>query len=134
MNTAKEEISSLLHTRNGIWEKYQESWVESAMKYSEEEPKEIDILGEQVLSLLKSNSAVLDIDFILESLSKLGHAPNLLYDDNGNWALTSDGVQTIPIEDDTNDIDLSFWVEKSLWKGSIREAVDHYLNYPQGEE
>jgi hypothetical protein len=56
----------------------------------------------------------------------LGDAPNLLYDDNGHWSITSDGFQsvvTVP-----SDVETHFFIEKEKWKNTIREALDFYLD------
>jgi hypothetical protein len=47
----------------------------------------------------------------------------LISDDNGHWACTGDGIQNAPLDSDTFDVATSFWIEKALWKPTIREAI-----------
>ena len=93
-----------------------------------------DLRVEQYASVIekyiKKHFDLLDVDIVIESLTHLGHAPNLYYDDNGNFAMTSDGLQSLPRDlDDTDDIEISAFVEKKCWKSTIREAIKQYLNY-----
>jgi hypothetical protein len=59
----------------------------------------------------------------LYNLSRLGSCPNLLYDDNGHWALVFDGFQTLCTEDKPIDIETTFWVKAEDWKDNIYDAV-----------
>ena len=102
------------------------SYNEETMKYGYE-PVEIDQLSNEIYSLIKDNQTVLDIDFIIEKLSYLGYALNILYDDNGHFAVTSDGFQTLPMSDEPCDINMSFIVTKEEWFDTIREALNKYL-------
>ena len=47
----------------------------------------------------------------------------LVSDDNGHWACVCDGIQNVPMGEDTEDIATSFWIEKDKWKNTIREAI-----------
>jgi len=46
----------------------------------------------------------------------------LVSDDNGRWAVTMDGVQSLP-GDEPNDMELTFIVEAHQWRHSICEAI-----------
>lgn len=81
----------------------------------------------QIIELIKENFNSLELDFIFIQLSHLGQAPNLLYDDNGHWAVTSDGFQSISMEDEPKDTELWFHVEAKQWKKTPREALKEYL-------
>lgn len=52
---------------------------------------------------------------------------SLINDDNGHWACVSDGIQNVPMDDETCDIQTTFFIEKDRWKGSIREAIDYAI-------
>lgn len=86
----------------------------------------IDKLGEEILSLLTNHSDELEFEFIMEQLSMLGQAPNLLYDDNGHWAVTSEGWQNV-VADEPEDVETHFYVEAHLWKDTPREALKVYF-------
>lgn len=75
---------------------------------------------EELLQQFKDRE--LTCEDLLTLLSELGYCPNLLNDDGGRWALTSDVYQSVP-EKYPSDIESSFYVKKEYWKKSIREAV-----------
>lgn len=89
---------------------------------------EIDTLAEEIIRLLNKHQDDLEFEFIMEQLSKLGHAPNLLYDDNGNWVVVTSGFQNADFGDDTGDIQTTFFIEAEEWKPTPREALKHYLS------
>jgi hypothetical protein len=47
------------------------------------------------------------------------------HDDDGHFAITDDGFQTI--NQGKNDQQLIHFIEKDMWKNSLREALDYYL-------
>lgn len=63
----------------------------------------------------------------LEQLVREGDCPGIISDDNGHWAVTGNGMQNVPEGPAPVDIATSFFVPASLWKNSIREAIDNYL-------
>lgn len=119
------QIKELSDKRQELWKQYQDSWVQEAQKYSMEEPKEIDILGAEILRLLQQHHKELPVDFIIEELTKLGQAPNVIYDDNGHFAITADGYATV--SDEPQDAEVYSFVRKSQWKRTIREALEYYM-------
>lgn len=94
-------------------------------KKSKSREKEIDEYAEEITKLLKEGFDTLEFDFIIEQLSFLGQAPCLLYDDNGNWAISSDGYCSISLE--VADWEGSFFVEKKCWKETPKQALKFYL-------
>ena len=93
---------------------------------SEEEIKQIDQLSNQIVERIKESFDNLSFEFILDQLSRLGDAPCLLYDDDGHWSITSDGIATISI-DGPLDWRGSFSVAKKDWYNTPREALFNYL-------
>ena len=125
----KIKIKELIAERQKYLKKYDDSYDEKAEKYTILEPKEIDELAEKIVKAIKENKNILEVDFIIESLTHLGHAPNILYDDNGHFAISSDGMQSLPKDlNDTDDISFSCYVEKKYWKKTIRQALIFYLS------
>lgn len=108
-----------IHKRN-------DSYNEETWQY-EYDPPEIDQLGNLILKLIKEFRNDLEFEFIIEELTKLGQAPCLLYDDDGRFAIAGSGFQDIP-EDGGSDINIVHFIEKELWKPTIREALNHYLD------
>jgi len=86
-------------------------------------------LTDYVFDHLYNNFDELPVDFIIESVTKLGGAPNVVYDLNGLFAVTDDcGVPAVygdvKIEDDT----IIVYIEsKEQWHHTIREALKYYL-------
>jgi len=126
----QETISKLISLREGYWKVYEDSWDEVKEEYSISEPKEIDELGKEIRESLENNTDVLAVDFVLESLTKLGCAPQVIYDDNGHFAISGSGMSPVPMTDsgkfETSESFTSF-VEPDEWYDTIREALNHYL-------
>lgn len=47
----------------------------------------------------------------------------LISDDCGHWAVSGTGFQNIP-ENPPGDVQTTFFIEKSEWRKSVREAID----------
>lgn len=120
------EINILSDERDKYLAKYDESYDEKLMKHMVEEPIEIDELRDKIIDLIIQYKTTLEFEFIIEQLTKLGQAPCLLYDDDGNFAITGDCMSSVPMETPA-DIDLSFSVKKEEWFPTIREALSYYL-------
>lgn len=102
-------------------------------KDSEKYDIQIDLLSNQILETIKQFFKELEVDFILEQLSNIGCCPNLLYDDNGHWAISSEGYQNVVIGDDPQDVNTHFFVKAENWKNSPREALYKFLHVNQDE-
>jgi len=74
------------------------------------------------------NSKTITIDNALEELAKLGYCPNVLNDDNGHWAVTFDGYQNVPTDENPCDIETHFSVDAEYWKNNIYDALIYALN------
>lgn len=48
----------------------------------------------------------------------------LISDDNGHWACSYDGIQSVCGDDISVDVETSFFVPKDMWFDTIREALD----------
>lgn len=75
----------------------------------------------------KAKNRELNGEQVLESLVENGICPNLLFDDNGHWAISLDGFQNVASGEDTSDVGIVSFVEAADWKNSIYEAVVHTL-------
>lgn len=126
-STEQIHIENFSKSRYEFLEKFQSSWEPESEEYEIEEPKEIDELAEQILEYIKSWRHALPFEFIIEELTKLGWAPCLLYDDNGNFAISGEGMQTISAEG-VDSQELFHFIEKDMWKPTIREALNYYLD------
>lgn len=67
--------------------------------------------------------AKIDIDNALRYLTKKGHCPALVFDDNGKWCLVSDGFQQCqwPLESST-----FFFNKETQWRKTPELAVRAY--------
>ena len=117
-----ENIKTLSDFRYKLIEK------ENNEKATEQEIQKIDELEKEILDYIKEHFNILPFEFIIDELSKLGWCPSLLYDDNGHWAFTTTGFQTVPEGDDPEDMEMLNIVKKEEWKNSPREALYNYLH------
>ena len=107
--------------------------IENGVKDSTND-KKIDALSRKIQQLLKDNFDSLPFEFILNQLSRLGMAINVLNDDNGHWAVTADGCQSVAYGDEPVDVDTHFWVSARHWKPTLREALKFFLEDKEDEE
>ena len=56
--------------------------------------KEADKIEAKIKKILKEQENTFDCDFILETITRFGGSPSVIYDDNGMWAVLSDGTST----------------------------------------
>ncbi len=92
--------------------------------------KQIDLNKKEILSCLKNGFDELECDFILDSLTYLGWAPQLIYDDNGEWAVCGEGF--IPVRfknEETPNTMFNFFINVPVksFKPTKREAIRDYL-------
>lgn len=121
----QEIIKQLSEKRYEFINQRENSYDEKIQDYTIEEPAEIDMLGENILSLIMQFHKDLPVDFVIEELTKLGQAPSILYDDNGNFAISCDGTQNTVFE--PSDMTITHFINKKMWKPTIREALEYYL-------
>lgn len=89
---------------------------------------QIDEYAKQIGEIMIKNYDSLEFDFVFEQLTRLGDSPNLLYDDNGMFAVIGDGFQTVVTESPTDYFESSFFVrDKNVWAETPREALKKYL-------
>jgi hypothetical protein len=60
-----------------------------------------------------------------ENMADKGFCPALVFDDNGHWAVTCDGMSPVP-EDDKHTVPVGIVseVKPRQWRDSPREAID----------
>jgi len=81
----------------------------------------------EIRELLIEKFDLLEADFIIESLTHLGHAPNILYDDNGHFGISADGFQPVVTGSKKLEGSIHILVEKHIWHRTIRGAIKIYL-------
>jgi len=126
----KEKIEKLIAERNSLWKTYEDSWDDDKLDYTIPQPKEIDELAVEIRNLVNEHANDLPVDFIIESLTSLGDAPQVVYDDNGHFAVSGSGMAPVPTSESGKFEDtesLTTFVEPEQWHNTIREALNHYL-------
>jgi len=111
------EIEKLIKTRKGFFD--------SDGEMSDE--KKIDEYAAKINELLKKHIDELDPEFILEAVTHLGCWPQLIYDDDGHWAVSEEGISNvIDVTKDTYQQTTTV-SDTNSWKGNIRDAVKYYI-------
>lgn len=110
----KSHINKLLDKRDLLLNKNQDS-------------KEADKIQDEIMSVIKKNFNVYEVDFIIETLTRFGDAPCVVYDDNGLFAISGAGSQPVVFGKQKIEGTISVFVKKTQWKKTIREALKHYL-------
>jgi hypothetical protein len=111
-----DEINDLVKKRDAILEIDYES-------------KEADEIATQIITAFKSwMFGTYPCDFIIETLTKFGLAPKIVYDDNGLFAVTDTGYQTVVTGDEKMDGQITVFCTPDIWEKTIREAIHNYLN------
>ncbi len=104
------------------------SWISARQKYLDQNDAiEADRLEFLIRRELNDKFDTLPVEAVLESLTHLGDAPNLLYDDNGLWAIVTDGTQPCVSGKQKLEGSMTFWCEKRQWFSTIRKAIKYYL-------
>ena len=120
-------IKKKIKDRKVFLKLYDDSFDVKTSKHTINEPKEIDLIGKEIRDLVVAGVSELPADFIIESLTMLGDAPNVLYDDNGMFAISGDGYQPVVYGNKRIEGIITVSVEKNMWKKTIREAIKFYL-------
>ncbi len=126
-NIYSKNLEHLVARRKEHLNRYEKSYDDIKDVYTINEPKEIDEIADEIIDYILKHKDDIEFEVIIETLTHIGSSPNLLYDDNGNFAITSDGIQSISFGDEPTDIETSFHVEKEHWFPTIRKALNHFL-------
>lgn len=110
----KMKIRKMVNLRKELYEKNSED-------------KEVDRLARRIHKELLKNFRDLNVDLVLQTLDRLGNAPNLVNDDNGRWAVSSDGYQQVVTGTQRLDSTTVIIPKRAYWKTTIRAAVLYYL-------
>lgn len=123
-------IQLLSKDRQSYVKEQEDSWDPSIGEFGDYNVNVDDKLDEfenKIYTLLTEYHNALPVDFVLEELTKLGHCPSLVYDDNGHWAIVTDGYQNVPESDKPENIHITHYVDKSEWFDTINEALSDYF-------
>lgn len=109
-----EEINSLLDKRDTLLKK-------------DSNDKEADLIQGKIQLEIRKRFKDLEVDFIIETLTRFGDAPCIVYDDNGLFAVSGSGYQEVVYGKKKLEGQIAIFVEKKMWKKTIREALKYYL-------
>lgn len=70
----------------------------------------------------------LTFEAIFEGLTHLGMAPQLVYDDNGLFAVSLDFLQPLFFDDAAHDTDITTYTTATQWRDTVRGALYHLLD------
>jgi hypothetical protein len=93
--------------------------------------KKADEIEKEIKKDLMSGFDNYRVDFILETLTMFGEAPNVVYDDNGLFAVSSMGYQPVVCGKQRIEGLVSVYVKKNQWEKTIRLALKKYLFTPK---
>jgi len=90
--------------------------------------KRVDEIQKEISTAIRKNFDQYAVDFILETWTRFGAAPNVIYDDNGLFAVTGDGYQKVVFGKERLEGTFTVFVEKKQWKKTIRQALKQFIN------
>ena len=85
--------------------------------------KKVDEIRENIADAIRKNFDKYEVDFILETWTRFGAAP----DDNGLFAVSGDGSQPVVTGKQKIDGAITVFVNRKQWKNSIRKALKQYI-------
>lgn len=74
-----------------------------------------------IIDKLESND--ISIEDALQLLYNNNYCPALLNDDNGRWAVSFRGKQSLIAGDTPADVECTYFIEAKFWKSTIKEAL-----------
>ena len=89
--------------------------------------KRVDEIQKEISIAIIKNFNKYEVDFILETWTRFGAAPNVIYDDNGLFAVSGSGFQPVVTGKERIEGACTVFVEKKQWKKSIRLALKQYI-------
>lgn len=114
----KKEIAEFLNERDKIYKK---------RKLSPSDHERAGDIKTKIITSIRKNFDEYEVDFIIETWTRFGSAPNIMYDDNGLFAVAEDGFQPVVSGNEKIEGSLTVFVKKEQWKKTIREALAHYI-------
>src|ERR1035437_6322840 len=119
------KLQELINTRKALFSDDE--------KIQKKNDKQIDELAEQVWAFVREHREKLSVEQMIESITHLGAAPSILYDDNGHFTIGGKGHQNLPTFEDGWETKETYFeggwtVKPGGWKKTIREALSTYLD------
>lgn len=86
-----------------------------------------DLIERNITNDLKNHFNSYPVDFIIETLTKFGKATNVVYDDNGMFAVSEECSQPVVSGKERIHTAMAVYVKGKMWKKTIRLALKYYL-------
>src|SRR5690348_14971230 len=99
----KQEISALVKERDNLLK-------------TDEKNIRVDEIERKITDVFRKKINDYEVDFILETLTMFGLAPNVIYDDNGLFAVTDTAYQPVVTGREKIEGAITVFVEKKQWK------------------
>lgn len=80
-----------------------------------------------IIGRFKKDPNGFEVDEIIEAMTRFGAAPQLVYDDNGLFAVTENCFAPAVSGTQKMEGTMAISVTKDMWKKTIREALNYYL-------
>lgn len=90
--------------------------------------KKADEIEKHIRHTIKHYFWVYPVDFVIETYTRFGAAPQLVYDDNGLFAVSSAGLFPVVYGKQKINGTLFVKVNKAMWKPTIREALKFWID------
>jgi hypothetical protein len=94
---------------------------------SDIDTKQIEDIHLKIKNEFINNFYSYEVEFILETLAKLGYSFSLIYDDNGLYAVTGDGYSPVTLDEKKIEGTFYSFVTEEQWKPTIRESLFLFL-------
>lgn len=95
-------------------------------KNDADEPRPM-MIQKIIIDRIKRDPNCMEVDQIIEIMTRFGADPQLVYNDNGQFAVSESATQTGPVGADKFTGYINVPVKKNMWKKNIREALNHYI-------
>lgn len=91
-----------------------------------------DAIQAEIFQIIQVQFLHLHCDYIIETLTHFGWAPQVIYDDNGHFAISTAGYA--PVSENLIEGTFTAFVKKDQWATSIREALAIFLDNLEPDE
>lgn len=118
------EIKKMLDIRDGFLDQVDEDF-----KVLPPFMEKADQIESSIAASLHEHYNEYGVDEIIETLTRFGQAPCLVYDDNGMFAVSSDGYGPHVVGDEVISGSMQVIVNRTMWKKTIREALWFYMTH-----
>jgi len=100
---------------------------EKILGVSSSDPR-VNRIRNEVLLAIKRDLDVYPAEFVIETLTRFGDAPQLVYDDNGMFAVSGTSYSGVVVGRQRLNGVITVSVEKRQWSPTVRGALKKYVH------